>query len=729
VQVLADDGTARADLVKRAKIRVGDPFDRGRMLQGGDRIRAALQAAGYIQAIVHAEATPDAGPPPAHRVVYRVAAGPKVAVELVMRDGKGKRTARKTLMAFRGETPYTPDFWDEATRALLEEMQQRGYYAADLTWSATDGPSGRTVRILVDRGKPVRLRAVRLTGTTSIPRERFEKQMTSLRVQALRKRLLRPSVLTEDLAAVRALYREEGFTQVRIGQPQITLSATGDSAEVDVAVQEGPRFAIGDLSFSKETAASDEQLRAWTPLASGVTFSPRRLAEAEQALKERFDALGYPDVNVESQVGLGLERADIAFDVAAGERKTVGEVVIEGNRVTKDRTIARALTFGRGEFLSNQSLLESQQRLYRTGLFSNVKLICVPAGGDDPAAQKVTVKVEEAPPLALGLGVGYDSADGPRASFLVGYSNLGGRNLAIAVQGRFSGKENRELLTLRRRRVFGKSIDALGSVLFEKTAREAFTESRRALSIRIEQRPKPRWIRFLRYSIQDVQISGVTDVQAALDEALKDKVSAVQLADVGLGLVRDTRDDAFLPTRGGYGSIEGSVFAKPLGSQVSFAKLFLRGSWTVSLKRGSRFASFLRVGAEQPFADTQIVPLSERFFAGGSNTIRGFATDSVEPVGGLGSQDLNTGGEALLVLNEEWHFPIWRSLRGELFLDAGNVYRTLSDFDLTDLRSSAGVGVRLDTPVGPIRVEYGWKLNRKPDESSGELTFSIGTVF
>ena len=112
-----------------------------------------------------------------------------------------------------------------------------------------------------------------------------------------------------------------------------------------------------------------------------------------------------------------------------------------------------------------------------------------------------------------------------------------------------------------------------------------------------------------------------------------------------------------------------------------------------------------------------------------SNTLRGFATDSVDPVGGLPSQDLNTGGEALLVLNEEWHFPIWRRLRGELFLDAGNVYQTISDFDPTDLRSSAGAGLRLDTPIGPIRVEYGWKLDRKPDESPGEIIFSIGTVF
>jgi outer membrane protein assembly complex protein YaeT len=598
VAVLTADGTSRPDLVKPTKLKVGQPFDRGRMLQGGDRIRVALLKEGFIQSTVRAEATADPGPPESQRIVYRVVLGPKITVEVVMSDRKGKRAAKKSLRTFWLETPYTPDFWDEATRALLDDLQERGYYAADVTWLATDGPTGRTVRVLVDRGKPVRLRSVNFLGGTAIPRERIDKQMTSLKSSGWRKRLLKPAVLADDLAAVRALFREEGYTRVVISPPRIALSAQGDSAEVDVTIQEGPRYAIGDVSYSGGDAMTEEQLRAATPLSSGQTFSPRRLAEAEQALKERFDALGYPDVNVESRVELIAERADIVFEIDSGERKTVGEIAIEGNRVTKDRTIARALTFGVGEVVSNQAMLASQQRLYRTGLFSNVKLTCAPESKDDPTAQVVTVKVEEAPPLALGLGVGYDSSDGPGASFLIGYSNLGGRNVAIALQGRVSERENRELLTVRRKRVFGNTIDALGSLLFEKSVEDGFSKSERTLSIRLEQRPKPRWIRFLRYSIQQVKIYDTIDTQAALEAIFKDKLSEVRLASAGLGLVRDTRDDAFLPTRGGYASIEGTVFARPLGSEATFLQTFLRGSWTVTAKYGNRFSSFLRIGAE-----------------------------------------------------------------------------------------------------------------------------------
>jgi outer membrane protein insertion porin family len=727
ITVQSEDGTPLPKLVKRAKIHVGDPFDRGRMLQGGDRIRAACVKKGFLQTTVRAEAVPDPGPPETFGIVYRVARGPHITVDLDVNGGRGKHGLRKALKAFWSETPFTPEYWDEATQALIDELQESGYYAADATWHAQDGPAGRSIKIVVDRGKPVRLRALRFNGVASIPLERVEKQMASLKGQGFRRRRLRPSVLAADLAAVRALYREEGFTRVRIEPPQIALSATGDSAEVDVTLFEGPRFTVGDVTFSSDVAAvSDEELRADAPLTAGAIFSPRRLTETEQTLKDRFDARGYPNVNVESHVTLQDERADVAFDIAAGDRKSVGTIAIAGNLVTKKKTIAQALTFGKGDFVSNQALLKTQQQLYRTGLFSNVKLTFAPVPGGAGRAQIVTVHVDEAPPLSLGLGVGYDSEDGPRASFLLGYSNLGGRNVGLLFQARVSGKENQEVLTLRRRHVFGNTIDSLASLLYETTAEDSFSSNRRALSIRLERRPKLRWITFLRYTIQDVRIFDITDAPAALAKIFEDKLSNIRLADIGLGVVRDTRDDAFAPTRGGYGSIEGSVFANPIGSEASFVKLFVRGSFTMSLPRGNRLALFLRIGAEQPFSDTEVVPLSERFFAGGSNTLRGFATDTV---GGVKLSGFYAGGESLLLLNNEWTFPIWRALRGEVFLDAGNVYPTVGDFDPTDLRSSAGLGLRLDTPIGPIRVEYGWKLDRKPDESAGELVFGIGVLF
>ncbi len=743
VRVIDGEGTARPDLAKAAKLPPGQPFGRGAMLAAGERIRLALVKAGRLEASVRPDAArdPDTG---SYDVLYKVVPGPKISVEVITPGGKGAKSLRKTLAAFWRDNAYTIDTWDEAARALLIQLQRAGYYAADVTWEAVPGSDPRILRYHADRGKPVKLKAVRFHGIASIPRSRIDAQMASLQSSGLKKHLLRPDVLAADLAAVRALYRDEGYARVRVSPPLIALAATGDAAEVDVTIDEGARFVVREIAFPADAPSGGDAMAAWIPLKKGGIFSPRLLAESEQSLRDHLDEMGYPEVSVESRVTLDTSSAEVAFDVTAGGKKHVAAIAIEGNRVTRNRTISKALTFGVKDVVSRDDLLKSQQQLYRTGLFSSVRMTYAAVDEGDPSAQRVTVKVEEAPPLSFGLGVGYDSDDGPRASFLVGYSNLGGRNVGIAVQGLFSRNQQRGQVTFRRRQLFGRATDSLLSLLYEKTVETGFSEKRDSAAIRFEQRPKPRWIRFVRYRLQQVNIFDITDFQGSINQIFEDHLSNIRLADIGVGLVRDTRDDAFVPTRGGYGSIEGSVFSHLLGSQADLAKLFLRGSVVISLKRGFQFASFLRIGAEQPFGGTAVVPLSERFFAGGSNTLRGFATDSVggqliptcldqpapvPPAPCVNEESFNAGGEGLLILNEELHFPIWKALKGELFLDAGNVYPTLADFDPTDIRSSAGLGLRLDTPIGAIRVEYGWKLDRKEGESTGEFVIAIGAVF
>ena len=212
----------------------------------------------------------------------------------------------------------------------------------------------------------------------------------------------------------------------------------------------------------------------------------------------------------------------------------------------------------------------------------------------------------------------------------------------------------------------------------------------------------------------------LTEVEISPEELEEEKLVDGRLGDLGIGLVRDTRDNPFLPTRGTYMSFGTRLFAKPLSSEFTFIK----GRFTVSavkrLTGGSSLASGVRIGLAFPYGSDGAVPISEAFFAGGDSTIRGFARDTVGPA---------SGGEALLIVNEEFRFPIWRQLKGVIFYDAGNVYAQASDFDPSDLRHVLGVGLRLETAIGPVRLEYGRKLDREPEESTGEFFVSIGSAF
>jgi outer membrane translocation and assembly module TamA len=178
------------------------------------------------------------------------------------------------------------------------------------------------------------------------------------------------------------------------------------------------------------------------------------------------------------------------------------------------------------------------------------------------------------------------------------------------------------------------------------------------------------------------------------------------------------------------------VFAKPLGSEFSFVKNTGSASWMKTFRNGTLFVTALRIGLTFPLEQSLStgddntpdprVPISERYFAGGESTVRGFALDELGPTTPDGQP---TGGNALLIANQEFRFPIYRQFRGVLFYDVGNVYPRVQDFDPMEVRNVFGVGLRFDMPLGPLRLEYGRKLDREPGETSGELFFAIGAAF
>ena len=223
---------------------------------------------------------------------------------------------------------------------------------------------------------------------------------------------------------------------------------------------------------------------------------------------------------------------------------------------------------------------------------------------------------------------------------------------------------------------------------------------------------------------------------------LAEKLEDVILGDEGVGLFRTTLDNLILPTRGNYFNLSFAVFAKPFLSERDFVSTRLTEMHTWSFRNGTTFVTTFRVGVAPTFAGTEVVPISERFFAGGDSTNRGFARDRLGPTLGdvdpadyalPSNVDLSqpVGGDSLLLLNQEFRFPMVRRfrLKGVVFYDAGNVFLELKDFDPFDLRHTLGAGLRLETPVGPLRAEHGWKLERQPGETSGEFHFAIGSVY
>lgn len=726
VEIRGGDGSDAGQLRALVPVVEGSPLHRTEVYRGARAIREALVRKGRLEARVETETLPSGDEPGAVRVVYHVEPGPRIRVELAGVEGKMRRRLLRRLDEFWLEGPHGTSPYDDAAEAMLEELRGRGFYAAVVDPRVRDAGAERVVRFAVDRGSSVRVDRVRIEGATAFPEEDLLGRLATRRDEALTRQ-----ALDEDAELLRRVYQEAGYLDARVQRPVVNLSTDGTEADVRFRIFEGERYELGEVRVlaAEGMAVSPETVASWSGLEAGSPYASASLSAAEAAIRSRLDAEGYPDARVESEVSFADGRATVVLRVDHGGRKRIGAIEIVGLRTTRPKIVRRQLTFRVGDLLSNGSLLETQRRLYRLGLFRSVRLGYGPMSGGDPSLHAVRVELEEAAPLRVAVGAGYDSEGGARGTVSVSHQNLGGYGREVALQGKASQIEGRVQLVAREPRLFNRELEALLTTFWERREQVGFTERRQATAFRVRKELRPGWTRYLRYNFQRVDLSDVVNPEALRDQKLEN----LRLGDLSVALVRDSRDDLFLPTRGSYASVEARLFAPVLLSDDSFLKVFAQGSWTRSFggNRKYSFASAVRIGLARPFGETVAVPLSERFFAGGDSTLRGFERDGVGPrdVDPVSGASRPAGGEALLLVNEELRFPIFWRLKGVVFYDAGNVYRKLSDADPFDLRHAAGVGLRLETPIGPLRLEYGRKLDREPGESESELFFAIGSAF
>ncbi len=697
-------------------IAAGDPFERSKFVEALGRLRRLLVNRGHLAAQIdaHVEARPEGV-----RLRVHIDPGRPVHFRIAGLPERERKRLKERLEELWSELFLGEEIYEETLRETQQALHEEGYYAADVFLVREPGPLNDEVTLVVDRGPLVRVADVGVEGARAVPEESWRKVLRT-RAGLMRRRLV-PGVLEEDRAALVALYQRLGYLAARVEAPRVQLTPDGEVARVAFRVEEGAPFRIEAIEIHAPQGFDPETIRGWSGLELGSPFQAANLIAAERAVEEALGAQGYAAPVVRAQPELHEGAVRVRLEVEPGTARRVVAIGLRGNRRTKARVILSELGFEVGAPLSRQRLLEAQHRLSRLGVFRSVRVDWRPEQ-DDGAV--VVVEVEEAAPVAMALGAGYDSEAGPRGSFSITHHNPGGRRRQLSFQTRASRLERRMQWLVRDPVLFARANwNGLLNFSWEELDEVAFDVERRAAALRLEQRTGRHWIHHYRYRFQRVDLRDVEDTIAVLEQKLEN----LRLGELAYALIYDTRDDPFLPQRGRLWSGELRWFAPVLGSDVPFAKLFLHGSGLRPLRRYGSLAGAVRLGLARSYRGGQAVPLSERFFAGGDATLRGFPRDGAgprDPVTGL-----PTGGEALVLLNAEWRFPLWGALKGVAFYDLGNVFARVQDMELSELRHVAGAGLRFETPLGPVRIEYGRKLDREPGESRGELFVAIGTAF
>ncbi len=783
----------QAEIVRRADLEPGRPYDRktidAKLAAWTDQMRSR----GYYEAQVTETAALVPGQAVAD-VRVDVDRGPHVAVAFA--GDPIPPAVRDELVPVRREGSVDEDLLEDAQQNIREYLQHQGYRDGRVEYVRQETGDQLTITFTVHHGPRFLVASVELVGNREVPLaelkpllrvkagDPFVQSAVDLEANSL-------------LAAYRSRGFTAALVQPSVAVVPAGSDPAAREVAIRLVVTEGRRTIIAGVHFDGNTEVDEKTLRAAITAAPGRAYDESQVATDRDNLQLLYLNRGYQNAHVDLAPAFSADRTqvEVTFAITEGPLVRVDHVLIVGNSRTSSATILRELLLQPGEPLGYADLLESQRRLSALGLFRRVRITELRHGSDPN--RDVLVTVEEAPATTVGWGGGLEGgflprtdAAGvaverfdvaPRGFFEVGRRNLWGKNRSANLYSRLSFRssdpsaaaiqggvppteanrfyEYRVVGTFREPRLLNTGADAILTTSLEQSRRSSFNFARRIARAEVARRLTPRVSVSGQYQFSRVRL--FDEQFTAQDEAvLIDRLFPhVRLSTFSSTLVRDTRDDALDPDRGTLGTVEGDLAGRSVGSEVGFVKGTFQGfsfhrlptRRRVVLALGARFgvaSGFSRqvpsVDADgQPVVDASghpviatvaDLPASERFFAGGDTTVRGFALDRLGTPATISNSGFPLGGNGLMIYNAEIRTALFGPLGAVLFFDTGNVYLKASDMRFGEMRKAAGFGVRYRSPVGPIRLDVGFKLDRR-DISPGNrerlvmVHISLGQAF
>ncbi len=661
-------------------------------------------------------------------ITIQVEAGPRVNLEIRGLDMSDKD--QRELLPFWQEISVADWVLKQARQRVIESLQADGYWRPLVSYQRGRDEEGRNVSVTfsVVKARKASVKAIELEGNEHIPSEILLAAVSSQPSSMFGRTRYSTDQWSRDQQAVLALYRRQGFLAARIEDAPVRFDEELGGLRLTMRIDEREQVLVSDLRLEVQPGNPPAGIDpdAWATelqLQVGAPFNERTLQEDEGLLRINLANAGYPRGQVTPTLEPDPEAATVgvSFTMHPGERVRVGRILIAGNQVTSDEVIRRELALVPGSPLTFEGVAESQSRLYRLGIFTRVDI--QPAQPDSlDTEQTVVVRVEEGPSTRLSWGVGYGSEEGPRGLLLVSRDNLWGKNRQGIIATRASFREQRGRLIFTEPYFLGRRLEASAVGFFESVAEPGFNVERYGGSFLVRKRHSEILSSLARYAFRRVKTFDVEIDPAELDP----QDQSVIIGSIGYSLVRDSRPDPINPRSGTFSTAEVELAGEALGSESDFLRLFGRFYWYRDLGHGVVFAAAARFGWAIPFAGDTSLPLAERFFSGGQSTLRAFKFNEAGPTDENGNP---IGGDVLLVGNLELRFPVRGNLGGVIFFDVGNVFTDFSTVSAYEIREIAGIGVRYNTPVGPIRLDWGHFLDRRAGEDGSRFYISVGQTF
>jgi outer membrane protein insertion porin family len=712
VQRIIVSGTTD-DVKSIMKLSEGDVFDQAVLQRDIERIEKYFKDHEYFKPVVKPYTYTDG-------VLYlSVHPGKRLYIILDGNDSVSKKMILREMPFFEAED-FNDDIVEEAIQRMLSLYHAKGFPFVQIAPIVKDKDDIIELTFFIFEGNKVSTGNISFSGAT-LDEARL-KGILSVKEGTV----FNPDLIDSDRETLMNFYYALGYLSVVVREFQTTYDKDAQTMNIVIPVQEGPRTVIGQIDIVGSRIIAEDEVRKAIHLKRGDPFNEVDISDARYGIIELYNTKGFPLVDV--TVGRSFDglKADITFTINEGPFAVFGKTIVTGNNRTKYIVIKRELLREKNAPFDYRVLRRERQRLYKLGLFTDVSVEMLQGYGQQ---KDVLVSLHEGNAGAVEFGFGYSDYERYRGFLDVSYRNLWGMHRQASARTELSSIERRLILQYYEPWFLIKSNAFRAFFLTEyreelnvDTRETRYKLSRNAVSAGIERKFSSIVKSELYY-----EFSFVNTYDVKPDVVLsKEDTGTLIISGLRLGIIFDTRDDPFYPTKGILSGISTKLTSPLFLSESDFIKLRLYGNIYHELIPRFVIAASLRGGIAKGYGATTELPIVERFFLGGRTTVRGYEQDTLGPKGSDGNP---TGGNVFLMENLEMRISLGRGIGLVTFLDGGNVWVEVKDIDPSDIKFTAGLGLRYDTPVGPLRIDYGHKLQRAKDESSGELHFSIGHVF
>jgi len=616
----------------------------------------------------------------------------------------------------------------ESVNRILKKYHDEAYFSAEVGYELETPRKGDViVHFKIVEHKKIRIKSITFSGNLHFSDAQLRKVLPETEERGFwswvsKSGTYKEEILERDLDAIMIFYLQRGFLLAKVGKPRVTHDSEGIA--INIPVEEGRQFKVSKVDIQGDLIFPKEEMFKWVDIYVGEIFNRDKLREAIVKLSDLYADRGYAFVDVSPQTILHQDQnwVDLIFEIKKGREVYIERINILGNTKTRDKVIRRSLPAVEGELYSLSAFKGSRENLNRLGYFKEVNISTKKGSADDK--MEMNIQVEEGPTGTISVGGGYSTLDKFVGTVQISQSNLFGRGQRLSLVGQIGGISQFYNLGFTEPSLFDSRISGGVDLFNTRRIYDSYTVQRTGGGLRLGFPLVGLARGFLSYKYETITIS---DVLPTASFIILQSAGTSTTSSVTGTIRRDTRDSYADPTRGSDNSAWVEYAGGVLGGTNYFTRYGGNSGWWVTPFWNTTFYAHGRIGYLQGREESNI-PLFERYREGGIYSIRGFKTWTVGPLAPNGEV---IGGDKELLFNFEWIFPLIQQLKikGLLFFDAGNAWDVGQPFLDGGLRTSVGFGFRWLSPMGPLRLEWGYNLQPKAGESQSSWDFAVGTVF